>query len=161
MRNCSRSAQSLVVILSCGLAACMDYQDAESPSFGGAAGSPAVASIQAPLEQEAPVTLDVSSDTSVRGSNPNINFGTTPTIDINRGLLQVKQSVLAGAVAPTDYVISAVLRVSLVPDGSRRVSRLPFSTRVSVVSLNMSSRSLRCTTTFLRARSSSIRPGGF
>lgn len=123
MRDCSRCALGLVVSLLV-LSACTDFQDTGGPYYGGgAAGSPSVASIQSPLEQPASVSLTISSDTSVRQSNPNINFGTTPTLDINRGLVKVEPAALTGAVGPTDYVVSAALRFTLVPDGSRRAQR--------------------------------------
>lgn len=117
MRYRSRCVRSLMCLF---LVSCSD-----DPTAGNAeaAGAVAVAGIQDPLAAPASATLNVTSDTSIRASNPNLNFGTTPTLDINRGLLRVDPTALSAVVSPTDYVVSAKLRVTLVPSDSRKAQR--------------------------------------
>jgi hypothetical protein len=66
------------------------------------------------------LSLPTSQDTSVRLSAPNKNFGSDTSLDINRGLVRVAQESLAGAVAPTDFVESATLELTLVDRVERR-----------------------------------------
>lgn len=61
------------------------------------------------------VVLNVTADTSVRVSTPNINFGNARTLDVNRALVMVDQTTLRNAMPGGDYVLSAKLRFTVVP----------------------------------------------
>lgn len=127
MHKVTRAAAMVGMGCLLGLWGCTDYQGAnEVAAELGLAGSPAAADVvsqAAPLEQSATVTLPVTSDTSVRASAPNQNFGTSTTLDVNRSLLKLETSALTSAVGATDYVVAATLRVTLVPDNNRRAQR--------------------------------------
>jgi hypothetical protein len=78
------------------------------------------------LDPELPVdtvTLDITSDTSVRSSTPNKNFGTQNNLDINRSLIAIDQMVLKNALPRNDYVESAKLRLTLIPTALPRLQR--------------------------------------
>ncbi|MEY4582110.1 MAG: hypothetical protein RL701_6813, partial [Pseudomonadota bacterium] len=106
------------------VAGCAEYAGPEAKDLG-AAGGPGFASRSAALEQ--PTTsllqLNITSDTSLRLSAPNQNFGASPSLDVNRGLLKLEPAALSGAVATSDYVVAAKLRLTLVPDNTRRLQR--------------------------------------
>jgi hypothetical protein len=69
------------------------------------------------------VTLNITSDTSVRSSAVNKNFGTAANLDINRSFVAVDATALTNAMPMGDFVESAKLRLTLVPTSTRRLQR--------------------------------------
>lgn len=111
------------------LTACVPHGsgDDQAGSDSGAEGAPSdVGLVSEALDTPGPietVTLDITSDTSVRSSTPNKNFGTQANLDINRTLLAVDATTLKNAMPSSDYVESAKLRLTLVPSSTRRLQR--------------------------------------
>src|SRR5262245_28444297 len=50
------------------------------------------------------VTLNITSDTSLRASQVNKNFGTATNLDINRSVVAVDATVLRNAMPSSDYI---------------------------------------------------------
>lgn len=112
------------------LAACAIEEGADAPNSEGESEAVEVAEgdvgeLSEALETQPvdTVTLNITSDTSVRASQPNKNFGTQGSLDVNRGLVIVDQTTLSNATPHGDYVLSAKLRLTLVPTTLPRLQR--------------------------------------
>jgi hypothetical protein len=113
-----------VIVVPCVLLSACANEEWDGSSSEGELESPDVDELSQALVQPVDtVTLNVTADTSVRVSTPNKNFGTAGSLDINRGLVMVDATTLKNATPQGDYVLSAKLRLTLVPSSTRRLQR--------------------------------------
>lgn len=92
----------------------------------------AAAKAESALAQEqAQVTLTAAQDTTVLLSKPNQNFGSLPTLDVNRALVQFSSATLTAAVGHQDLVVSAKLNLTLTNNKLRVLPRKVGASRLT------------------------------
>ena len=69
---------------------------------------------------EATRSLNLTKDTGIRIGTPNKNYGSSATLDINRGLIEAQSSELSSVLGAGDYLLAAKLQFTLVPSDERR-----------------------------------------
>lgn len=124
MRNHVMSVLSVLVLPIVMFSACVATGDPDALGSEGELDSPVVGVVVEALVQPVDtVTLNLTADTSVRASTPNKNYGSASSIDVNRGLVKIDDATLQAAMPDGDYVLSAKLRLTLVPSNTRRFQR--------------------------------------